>query len=280
MIQRSWCPPGTGIPAVAAFRRESSMPTALIVEDEPEANKLLAMLLQLRGYRTESAFFGAEALEKIRKHAPDVVFLDLMLPDMDGYDVCRSLKTSEGVSVVPIVIVTARLTAENRIESFAAGADDYVPKPYTPDQIFAALDQSGAWKELLDAPRLDGEVALDSRDDGQALRQLAHLRRLLQLRCTLEPNGIDRISSAIKSLWSSVDAWSRQRGQERVAALTYSLTPEALTLTIRDEAGWLAATPSAMYIALNAGDFDDVIHDLPGGSLTLVKRCRQSEDRP
>ena len=72
------------------------MPTALIVEDEPEANKLLAMLLQLRGYRTESAFSGAEALEKIRDHAPDVVFLDLMLPDMDGYEVCRSLKIARG----------------------------------------------------------------------------------------------------------------------------------------------------------------------------------------
>ena len=58
-------------------------------------------------------------------------------------------------------MVTARLAAENRIESFEAGADDYVPKPYTPDQIFAALEQSEAWKDQLDAPRLAGEVALD-----------------------------------------------------------------------------------------------------------------------
>lgn len=77
------------------------MPTALIVEDEPEANKLLAMLLQLRGYQTVSAYRGAEALEKIREHAPDVVFLDLMLPDMDGYDVCRSLQSARPVSVIP-----------------------------------------------------------------------------------------------------------------------------------------------------------------------------------
>src|SRR5262245_19950364 len=186
------------------------MPTALIVEDEPEANKLLAMLLQLRGYRTESAYRGAEALEKIRQRAPDVVFLDLMLPDMDGYQVCRSLQTPCGVIEVPVVIVTARLTAENRIESFAAGADDYVPKPYTPDQIFEALEQSAAWKDRLETPRLHGEVPLDARDDGETLRQLAHLRRLLQARCAMEPDGIDRISAAIRSLWSSIDTWSRQ----------------------------------------------------------------------
>ena len=178
------------------------------------------------------------------------------------------------------MIVTARLTAENRIESFEAGADDYVPKPYTPDQIFEALEQSEAWKDQLDAPRLDGEVPLDARDDGESLRHLAHLRRLLQVRCGMEPDGIDRISSAIKALWSSVDAWSRQRRQERVATLAYSLTPESLTLTIRDEAGWLAATPAAATNALTAGHFDEVIRDEAGRSLTLVKRCCQAEERP
>jgi len=256
------------------------MPTALIVEDEPEANKLLAMLLQLRGYRTESAYRGAEALEKIRERAPDVVFLDLMLPDMDGYQVCRSLKTSDGVIAIPVVIVTARLTAENRIESFAAGADDYVPKPYTPDQIFEALEQSAAWKDLLDAPRLDGEVPLDARDDGETLRRLAHLRRLLQARCPMDCDGIDRISAAIRSLWSSIDTWSRQRRVERVATLAYSLTPGTLTLTVRDEAGWLSAAHSAAESALASGPFDEVIRDEAGRSLTLVKRCGHPEGSP
>jgi CheY-like chemotaxis protein len=253
------------------------MRTALIVEDEPEANKLLAMLLQLRGYRTESAYRGAEALEKIREHAPDVVFLDLMLPDMDGYQVCRSLKTPEGVISVPVVIVTARLTAENRIESFAAGADDYVPKPYTPDQIFEALEQSAAWKDQIDAPRLEGEVALDGRDDGDALRELAHLRRLLQARCRMEPDGIDAVSAAIRALWSSIDSWSRQRREERVATLAYSLTTEELTLTVRDEAGWLSGSPSAAASVLSSGLFDEVVRDEAGGSLTLVKRCGPPE---
>jgi CheY-like chemotaxis protein len=255
------------------------MPTALIVEDEPEANKLLAMLLQLRGYQTESAYRGAEALDKIREQAPDVVFLDLMLPDMDGYDVCRALKTPEGVSSVPVVIVTARLTVENRIESFAAGADDYIPKPYTPDQIFDALEHSGAWRDELDSPRLEGEVPLDSRDSGETLRRLAQLRRLLQLRCGVESDGVDRISAAIKELWSGVEAWSRQRRLDRVASLSYSLTAEALTLTIHDEVGWLAATPAAAPDTLSVGEFDEVTRDESGRTLTLVKRCRHAEGR-
>ncbi len=67
------------------------MPKALIVEDEPEANELLAMLVQLRGYQTDSAFTGGEALIKAEQARPDIVFLDLMLPDLNGYDVCRAL---------------------------------------------------------------------------------------------------------------------------------------------------------------------------------------------
>ncbi len=252
------------------------MPTALIVEDEPEANKLLAMLLQLRGYRTVSAFGGEEALEKIREHAPDVVFLDLMLPDMNGYDVCRSLKTSGPANPIPVVIVTARLTAENRIESFEAGADDYIPKPYTPDQIFDSLEQSGAWRGQLDAPQVEGEVPLDLRDDGDTLRQLAQLRRLLQVRSGLDAGAIDQISATIKELWSSVNAWSRHRCLDQVATLAYSLTSESLSLTIRDEAGWLTASrglePDLVSRILAESPFDQVISDDAGRCLELVKR--------
>ncbi len=252
------------------------MPTALIVEDEPEANKLLAMLLQLRGYKTISAFRGDEALEMIHEHAPDVVFLDLMLPDMNGYDVCRSLKSSATDSLIPVVIVTARLTAENRIQSFEVGADDYIPKPYTPDQVFDALAQSCAWKEQVDSPRVEGEVALDLRDDGETLRRLARLRRLLQFRSRLDPDAIDRVSTAIKELWSSVDTWSRRRRLDKVATLDYSLTEDALTLVIHDEAGWLPAMrdldPDLASSALSGAEFDEVFADEANHSLRLVKR--------
>jgi DNA-binding response OmpR family regulator len=119
------------------------MPTALIVEDEPEANRLLSMLIQLRGYRTESAFTGRQALEMAQGEPPDIVFLDLMLPDKSGYDVCRELKSRRETSDVPVVIVTARLEGEARARSAQAGANEYVCKPYTPDQIFTTLATLG-----------------------------------------------------------------------------------------------------------------------------------------
>ena len=254
------------------------MPTALIVEDEPEANKLLAMLVQLRGYPTESAFTGAEALEKVRNRVPDVVFLDLMLPDLDGYEVCRALKSSGTTSQIPVVIVTARIAAENRIESFHAGADDYVPKPYTPDQIFEALDESNARRRESTAARIEGEVVLDGRDDGETLRRLARLRGLLLARSGLEPEAIESISAAIRAIWSSVDAWARRSGLDRVATLAYALSPENLVLTVHDEAGWLASVgdlaDGPVSTILTDARFDQIENDHEAHCLRLVKRFR------
>ncbi len=120
------------------------MPTALIVEDEPEANRLLARIVQLRGYRTRSAFNGVEALAAIEDETFDVVFLDLMLPDANGYEICRRIKGRPETRSTPVVIVTARLVDENRAQSAQVGADGFIPKPYTPGQIFEALASADA----------------------------------------------------------------------------------------------------------------------------------------
>jgi CheY-like chemotaxis protein len=252
------------------------MPTALIVEDEAEANKLLAMLLALRGYEADSAFSGEEALAKVRTRVPDVILLDLMLPDLDGYDVCRSLKASRTTSKIPVIIVTARVAAANRIHSFRAGADDYIPKPYTPDQVFEALDLSGSWRCQMRAPLIDGRVALDERDDGETLRRLAQLRNLLIARSRLPIDAIDGISAVIDAIWTSALKWSQDRRLDQVATLAYSLTSDSLTLTVHDEGSWLAGPGrqfgQGLSASLASASFDEFRIDQTAGSLTLFKR--------
>jgi CheY-like chemotaxis protein len=252
------------------------MPTALIVDDEAEANKLLAMLVRLRGYETQSAYDGAQALAKVHESVPDVVFLDLMLPDRDGYDICRELKALGKTEKVPVIIVTARLAADNRIESFAVGADDYVPKPYTPDQIFDALDQSHIWRDQLSLARVEGQVVLDGRDDGETLRRLAQLRSLVLARGVLKQDAAARIVRAIRAIWSSVDDWSRRSHREQVATLTYVLDSEGLTLSILDEGGWLKSMAEPAATApdgpLSLAVFDEISVDRDAGCLRLVKR--------
>ena len=125
-------------------------------------------------------------------------------------------------------------------------------------------------------PGFEGEVVLDGRDDGETLRRLARLRALLLARSGLEPEAIDRISAAIRAIWSGVDAWARRAGLDRVATLAYALSPENLVLTVHDEAGWLSSggdrDGDARSSMLTDAGFDQVETDHEAHCLRLVKR--------
>jgi CheY-like chemotaxis protein len=221
-----------------------NMPTALIVEDEPEANKLLAMLVQLRGYRTDSAFTGSEALEKVNRTPPDIVFLDLMLPDMNGYEVCKSLKSRKTTSAIPVVMVTARVAADNRLQCFFVGADDFIPKPYTPDQIFQAMTVADAWRRHLERQDFDGEIRIETRDEVESLRQLSYLRNLLLTRTSLDADAVRRLVSALQEIWRDAVDWGQAQSVNHVATLAYRLKPDALTLELTASSPWLDHDPS------------------------------------
>ena len=228
------------------------MPTALIVEDEPAANDLLSALVQLRGYRTDSAFTGTEALEKIGHRPPDVVFLDLMLPDIHGFEVCQSLKADESTRKAAVVVVTARIAVENRIQSFCAGADDYIPKPYTPDQIFQALADAEDRRRAVERPEAEGIIALDRHDGDESLRQLARLRGLALALTPLDGDAVVRLGALLIELWRSADAWGRRHDTPRVANLSYRLDARGISLEVLDGPGWLAGDPMSREPGLRA----------------------------
>lgn len=250
------------------------MPTALIVEDEPEANKLLGMLLRLRGYRTESAYTGMEALHLVAKSQPDIIFLDLMLPDLNGYEICKILKSSRGTSLIPLVIITARLADENRIESFCIGADDYISKPYTPDRIFQAVEQAVRWSNLCRSGEIQASVSFDHSDDGEILRRMGQFRSLVFGRTALSLEAVAQISRAIKEIWCVADEWARGYPGDHITTLTYTLTAQRLVLEFRDAAGWLGRVPILAEdptSEVSIAGFDHVAIDESDRSVRFVK---------
>ncbi|MGZ3413573.1 MAG: response regulator [Isosphaeraceae bacterium] len=250
------------------------MPTALIVEDEPEANKLLGMLLRLRGYQTESAFTGEEALQLVAKAQPDVIFLDLMLPDINGYEVCKILKSSRGTSLIPLVVITARIADENRIESFCIGADDYIAKPYTPHRIFEAVEQAVHWFDQSRSGQIQASVSFDHGDDGEILRRLGQFRSLVFARTALSLEAVAQLSRVIKEIWCVADEWARGRPGDHITTLTYTLTAERLVLEFRDAAGWLGRVPILAEdptSEVSIAGFDHVAIDESDRSVRFVK---------
>lgn len=113
-----------------------SKPQILIVEDEPSISEPLAEHLAQEGFRPDVVATMAGALDRFRQQTPDVVLLDLMLPDGDGRDLCRELRK---VSEVPIVMLTARGVEADRIVGLELGADDYVVKPFSPGELVARI---------------------------------------------------------------------------------------------------------------------------------------------
>lgn len=108
----------------------------LIVDDEPGIVRLISMYLEREGFHTSSARTGADALVQIRRSPPNLVVLDIMLPDIDGWEVCREVRS---ISDVPIVMLTARESDEDKIVGLELGADDYVTKPFKPRELVARV---------------------------------------------------------------------------------------------------------------------------------------------
>lgn len=129
-------------------------PTVMIVDDEQKVRDLLGFRLQLLGYRVVIAENGAEALTKAEAHRPDLIILDVTMPGLDGVTVCSRLKKSETLGDVPIVMLTARSEAEDLNKAMAAGADDYVVKPYEPRVLQMKIQQHlGAYDLTVPASR-------------------------------------------------------------------------------------------------------------------------------
>jgi DNA-binding response OmpR family regulator len=111
----------------------------LIVEDDPDIAELVARYLAKAGFSTEHAPSGREALQAIAAKPPDLVVLDLMLPHVDGLEVCRLLRANEATAGIPIIMLTARAEESERIVGLELGADDYLPKPFSPNELVARV---------------------------------------------------------------------------------------------------------------------------------------------
>ncbi len=111
-------------------------PLILVIEDDHHITDLIKRSLIYDGYRTQVAYDGSEGLRLARDMPPDLVVLDLMLPGIDGLEVCKRLRA---VSDVPIIILTARDAIADRITGLDSGADDYIVKPFDPDELLARI---------------------------------------------------------------------------------------------------------------------------------------------
>ena len=107
----------------------------LVIDDEPDLLELVRVNLLQAGYRVETADSGRRGLEQIRRNRPDLVILDLMLPDLSGTELCRQVRSDGELARTPIIMLTAKADEVDRVVGFEIGADDYVVKPFSPREL-------------------------------------------------------------------------------------------------------------------------------------------------
>lgn len=132
ILHPSAAPPATG-------DSTARPPHALVVEDDPDINRLVCFKLERAGFTTDPRSTGQAGLEAALARPPDVVVLDLMLPGLTGYEVCAAIRQDPRTAAVPVVLLTARAQERDIERGFAAGADDYITKPFSPAELLSRV---------------------------------------------------------------------------------------------------------------------------------------------
>src|SRR5215210_6842433 len=139
--------------------RQAAEPTILVADDEPVNRALIQRRLEREGYRVLTAKNGSEAVEKTKEVLPDLVILDVMMPEMDGMDACRLIKETEATRDIPIIFLSARDETEMKVSGLSLGADDYISKPFEAEELIARVHVAIRLKRERDQLRTSVEEA-------------------------------------------------------------------------------------------------------------------------
>jgi DNA-binding response OmpR family regulator len=171
--------------------------TILVVDDNPQNVKLLADLLTVKGYEVNTAASGLEALAIIESELPDLVLLDIMMPGMDGYEVCRRIRQNPTTEVLPVVMVTALDPSQERTKGIEAGADDFLGKPVNQQELLARVRSLLRVKQYYDTIQQQKAQLADwnKKLECRVKEQLSQIEKMGRLKRFLSPHLAEMVMS-------------------------------------------------------------------------------------
>jgi DNA-binding response OmpR family regulator len=207
---------------------------ALIVEDEQDMGTLLGEALRHWGFEPTLLLEGRGAVAWTRQHQPELILLDLMLPDMDGYDICHELKLDRTTNLIPIVMVTARVGHEDRVRGLEVGANHYLTKPFSEAQLHRAVAEVLAWRDQLKQIGTRGEVHFQLLSEVSYLEELNQLLASLFHFTPLSQSQVKQLTSVVRELGANAIEWGHRRQVDRPLTVTYHINHEKVSIVIRD----------------------------------------------
>ncbi len=209
--------------------------TVLIVDDERDTNDILASLVKVRGLEPVQLFAGNQVAAAVQEHTPELILLDLMLPDLDGFAICDQLKRNRETNLIPIIMVTALHDAGHRAAGVRVGANGYLTKPFTPDQFFAVLDKAIAWRREHETRGTHGEINFDVRSEVTYLQQVNDMLSDMFAHTPLTERQVKDLRQVVMEMGGNAIEWGHKKNAELVLQIIYRIDPEAVTLIIRDQ---------------------------------------------
>ena len=270
--------------------------TVLIVDDERDTNEILASLVQARGFEPVQLFKGAQVAEAVAAHTPELILLDLMLPDFDGFAICDQLKRDRATNLIPVIMVTALNDANHRAAGVRVGANGYLTKPFTPEQLFDVMDKAITWRKEHETRGTIGEINFDVRSEATYLQQVNDMLSDLFAHTPLTERHIKDLRQAVMEMGGNAIEWGHRKNPDLVLQIIYRIDPEAVTLIIRDQGpGFnpgkiphaasdedpighidlrndLGIREGGFGIMLTKGLLDDFWYNDKGNEVTLIKR--------
>jgi CheY-like chemotaxis protein len=272
------------------------MPTALIVEDDPDQAEMAARLLRYRQFDSSIAPTGGAGLTMARALRPDVILLDLMLPDTTGFDVCRDLRGDRETMLTPIVMLTALGDDLNRTRGFRVGANAYVPKPYGAEELFRAIADARGWRERMGARQILGEIHVQLNSEVAFLQEVNDFLMSVTLASPFSQEQVLALRQALLEMGQNAIEWGNRHRSEQLVDITYRIHADRVEIVVRDQGPGFdrsklphaasAANPIAHMgvrekLGLREGGFgllitngmvDEMWYNEAGNEVTLIKK--------
>ncbi len=272
------------------------MPKALIVEDDPDQAELLARILSYRDFQVEIAEDGRKGLAMAFSTEPDLILLDLMLPDTTGFDVCRDLRLNRTTMLTPVIMITALGDDKHRSKGIRIGANAYITKPYGPDDLYDAIGEVQAWRARMAQGSLQGEIHVELNSELPFLQEVNDFLLNLKLANPLTGEQLFSLRQALMEMGQNAIEWGNQHRSDALVLITYRIHPDHVEIVVRDQGeGFdprdvahaaseddpiahmdirekLGLREGGFGLMISRGLVDELRHNEIGNEVTLIKR--------
>ncbi|MDB5294185.1 MAG: response regulator with CheY-like receiver domain and winged-helix DNA-binding domain, partial [Phycisphaerales bacterium] len=207
----------------------------LVVEDDADLGGLLCDLLATEGYDPVRVDDGAEAVRRVAADPPDAVVLDVMLPGLDGFEVCQRLKFRRETNAIPILMLTALDDAKARRTGLRVGADRYLTKPFEPDELLREIRETLEHSRQAAAGGVHTAIQFQMHSDGRLREQLNDMLSELFVQTPLSEEDVGRIRYAVLEMVQNAVEWGNRNRQDLEVSVSYEVTRDAVKFVVTDQ---------------------------------------------